>query len=278
MVKLTFKQLSNSYQEKNTFCEKSLGKIYSLKTNHLNNISCNRITCQKCRPRLKNELHENIVRQVIEHDLNRHLIITFPGKKERLKYGYQKSYRIMNHEWNKLRNVILYKYPDFEYIVLPRAQADPMPGNPAGFCHYHLLMGEYIPKEWLDKKVKKYCMGYTSINYNQDLADYLCKDFFEDTEWHIPYDIKHYRSSRSILINVGNGYKKNEDNIYFTPQMPLNDIETTINAKYSLPLPFEEYVKQFIDSQNKEQPLLPGQYINGELKQISQACLQGVNK
>ena len=53
---------------------------------------------------------------------------------------------------------------------------------------------------WLNKKRKKYGLGYVSIQKNKSVAEYLHTDFFKDHEWIIPYNIRHVRNSRDIFL------------------------------------------------------------------------------
>jgi hypothetical protein len=177
------------------------------------------------------------------------MIITFPGNAARNKIPYHQSYPIMNNDWNKLCKVIKYRYPDYKYILFPRAQSKPIENNPIGYCHFHVIHNKRIPKPWLDNKCKRYTLGYTFLRYNEDVADYLHRDFYDDDEWIIPFNIKHHRSSRSILIR--HQYKANPDNIIFMPTAKISTIEHTVNEHYTRILPFEEYISQFIQITSK---------------------------
>jgi len=130
--------------------------------------------------------------------------------------------------------------------------------NPIGFCHLHTLINCPINNKWIYEKVEKnnYKLGYNFIRENQAVADYLCKDFYDNDEWVIPFNTRHYRSSRNIKINME--YKKDE-NITFIPAY-LNDYEIlgnsttkyevfgkTFKVKNNKILPFEEYIKQFAE-------------------------------
>ena len=111
------------------------------------------------------------------------------------------------------------------------------------------------------------------IRENQDVAEYLCKDFFDDKEWYIPFNIKHYHTSRNVKINIAQGYKKDPNSIIFRdffdtegnynlyqPPWTKERIEEhllnknytiyevfgqTLKTKNQIILPFEKYEEQF---------------------------------
>jgi len=234
------------YQSKNKFCGNGkAGYIYKLSKDKLYRASCNHFSCMSCRKSLKKDLHDRVCQQVDSHELNYHMIITFPGKQAREKIPYYQSYPIMNYDYKKLAMVIKYKYPDFKYIKFPRAQANPIKGNPAGYCHFHVIHNTKINKNWLDNKCKKYTLGYTFLRFNEDVAGYLHNDFYIDDEWTIPLTLKHYSSSRNIIINSGQGYALDPDTIYYTSNASFEFIEKDILDKYGRLLPHEEYLKKF---------------------------------
>jgi len=242
----SFDELYNIYQCRNWVCRNHRrGRVYTYCKDSLFDLNCKQYTCKHCRPALKKDLHDKVCMQVDGFELNYHMVITFPGNDYRNKIDYSNSYRIMNRDWNKLRGVINYYYPGFKYIIFPRAQANPKPGNPRGYCHFHVIHNKKIDKEWLDKKCDKYMLGYTFLRFNEDVAGYLHNDFYSDDEWVIPFNVKHYRSSRCIKINPGLGYEKDIDNIYFTANADYISIENSIIDKYNRCLPFVEYVKMF---------------------------------
>lgn len=245
---LSFEQLKNLYSSKNFLCEKDyFGYLYSYRKNTLYRLNCSQYSCAKCRPHLKHQLHDNVYQQVKFNDLNTHMVMTFGGSALRKEVSYWDSYQFMNDGWYLLRKVIKYKFPDFKYIIFPRAQANPIKNNPPGYCHFHVIHNKRIDKTWLESKLKKYRLGYSFLRHNEDVADYLHNDFFNDDEWIIPFNVKHYRSSRDIVINGSQGYCKDPDDILFPRSTKKDQIEHTLKTKYSRILPFEEYLKQFVE-------------------------------
>lgn len=247
---LSFRQLKDSYRSKNFLCSKDyFGYLYSYRNDRIFRLPCDQYSCVSCRPRLKKDLHDKVCQQVDSNSLNYHMVITFPGNDVRSLVPYYDSYRLMNKDWNKLRGVLKYRFPDFKYIIFPRAQANAYPGNPVGYCHFHVIHNKKISKDWLDDKCRKYYFGYTFLRFNEDVAGYLHNDFYIDDEWVLPANVKHYRCSYDVKINPGQGYLMDPDNILFPKSMRLNKVERLIDKKYSRILPFEEYVKQFVQLQ-----------------------------
>ena len=180
---------------------------------------------------------------VLSFDLDRHFIITSRGKNFRTMYTYEESYDYMSYGWKKLKQRIQRKYGYFDYICFPRAQRD-------GYVHLHVIVNKFIPWSFLDVVRLEVGLGYTSIQKNKSVSDYLHQDFFKDHEYYIPEGKKRYYSSRSIVMNQ---YKRsewwNDENIFFKGKMNLDEIYDLINKKFGYPLPFEEYVNRFIELQ-----------------------------
>lgn len=231
---MEFEHLVDYYNTKDYVCGK-LGKIYDYRYDKLYRVGCGKWHCPVCRRRKKYELFFEVLRSVYNYDLFYHFIITFEGRKLRSTVSWSDSYKFMNLTWPKFRKAIDYEFGKISYIVMPRSQR-------TGYCHYHLLVDREIDFEFLDKKRKSYDLGFVWIHKNQDIAEYLNKDFFKDQEWVIPVNIRHFRKSQNIKFNKF----KLEDSIYFTQKCSIDVIEDTIFNRYSRLLPFEEYVKQFV--------------------------------
>jgi len=265
----TWEELQDYYQRKRHVCSNGKrGKIYSLRKDKLTNNICNNITCAKCRPGIKRQLHQDIVRQVYQNDLDQHFVITSPGKKFRKKHNYADSFKIQEHEWNKYRFVIQYHYPDFKFIRLPRAQTNPTADNPIGYAHQHIIANrpnrvihkykddkiiktiptdETLSFDWLTENKERYQLGFVWIRENQSVADYLHKDFYHDDEWVIPTNKNHVSTSRDIILRPYGNFIKDPDSIYFTEHADKQTIENTVMDRYGRTLPFEEYLKQYHD-------------------------------
>jgi hypothetical protein len=265
-------------------------------------LKCHRYCCSSCRPGLKNKLHNNIVREVCQNNLNYHFIVTAPGGLYRKETQYYDSYKIMMYEFKKLKRNIRYELtklqkgiktrsenpvlkPGYPYdelqlkmITLPRAQSKPIENNPAGFCHLHNITNLPLNIDWLEEKISKnsYRIGYQFIRENQNVADYLCLDYFKDPEWYIPFKQKHYITTENLHLNPGQYMYIEPGNILYRNQdltTYLNDnefkkyIEWDLNQR-GYNLPFEEYVNQFYESlgsNNEVDPIIRKQLSQNEI-------------
>jgi hypothetical protein len=277
----------------------------------INDLTCKNFICKPCRNILKNNLHLNILREVYNKNLIIHMVFTFPGLSERKKINYAQSFKMVNNDYKKLIKCIKYEWKKLlqgkkskyknklfigeipkdplSYICLPRAQSKPEDDNPIGFCHLHVIMNWQLNIKWIYECIKKnnYKLGFCFVRKNQSVADYLCKDYFEDDEWVIPKNVKHYHTSKDIILNISKGsildpgikFIKNTTDVFPDPKKQINDIENKNrmlvnvledqlknnytnyeifgkNLKVFNPkiLPFEEYLKMFVDckSETKE--------------------------
>jgi len=198
------------------------------------------------------------------------MVLTFPGKKARQRFTYSQSYDILTHEWNKFRKLIKYHFPDFKWIRMPRAQTNPFPGNPIGYCHEHLITnsprhkitGRKLDHAFLEEKRKRYKIGYAKIRENQDVAEYLSKDFFHDEEWIIPINLRHVITDSTMILKPGQGYAMDPDNIYYTRNADFKTIEHSIMLKHNQPAPFYLYLREFSQIEPK---ILSGHYVDENL-------------
>ena len=230
---MNFNEIKNDYSNKYTLCER-LGKLYIEENNKIIDIPCNKWECKLCRPKLQYLLYEEILNYVYIFNLQKHFVITFEGKEYRQKYTIEESYKFMNKQWHKFLNVINYHYGKIIYILLPRAQKD-------GYCHFHILTNKYLDWKFLNEKRKKYNLGYVSIQKNKDVAEYLNTDFFKKHEWYIPKGIRHYRSSREIILM---NYRRNRINKYFTNKMTIEQIKNWIEQNKGITQDIESYYIQ----------------------------------
>ena len=194
----------------------------------------------------------DIQREVYRLGFDKHLVMTVPGIQFRKKVTWNQSYPILNYETNKLldtikreiqtqrriqqgeqikrkvkmENSFLHKnqeLPDYDIalIILPRAQANPKDDNPIGYAHNHILTNYPLNKHWIEEKIDKngYQLGYTFIRDNQNIADYLCNDFFIDDEWVIPKNIKHYRTTRNVKLNITDGYVNDPNDKFYKTKL-----------------------------------------------------------
>lgn len=169
--------------------------LYNKDSDLLKIASCKCFSCERCRPKKKYNLLKSIVKSAEAKKLKRHLIITMPGYPFRSLFcNADESFDYAMKKFNEFR--VLYKRKfgkNLSYICLLRSQQD-------GFCHLHILVGDYIPKEWLDDILKQLNLGFPYITYIDvhRIANYLSKYWYKEHEWFIPKSKKHYTTSADI--------------------------------------------------------------------------------
>lgn len=171
-----------------------MGYILDHKNQKLNDILCMKWECKFCRSVKRYLMYIKCLNAVYSYNLNRHMVITFPGKSVRKNVSFIDSYKKLSYSWKKFKQVIQYHQGPFSYIVFPRSQSD-------GYCHYHILLNKYINWYYLNKQRIKHNLGYLSIQKGDNVLEYLSIDFWKDYEWYLPKGKKRVFYSRDILIN-----------------------------------------------------------------------------
>ena len=244
LILIEFEDLKNDYQKAS--CLFTSRKTYNEKEHFIKNVPCLNFSCDKCRQSLKKQLFYNTIIACDVFSLDKHLVLTTEGKKFRNEHDYNESYKLMSKSWKKFKQVVQYKYGKFNYILFPRSQGD-------GYCHYHIISDmKYVPQKWLDLKRKKYSnMGYISIQQNVDIAEYLTKDFWKDSEYYIPYGKKHFIGSKEVkkYMAISGLYEKNIDNHFFQLQpngSPIADqYYDLVNSVSGYPPPLGVLTEEF---------------------------------
>ncbi|EMR73030.1 hypothetical protein MBGDN05_00784 [Thermoplasmatales archaeon SCGC AB-539-N05] len=242
-----FNERKKRYYGKNVYCGNDF--LYHPGKHKLIHSSCNSWSCERCRPRKMKNLLNVIVEQANDKNLTRHLVITSAGKDFREKFSPDESFDFFAKQFNQLRKYYRREFShNLSYIALPRSQED-------GFCHYHCLIGSYIPKNWLDNVLKKLGLGWCFITYVDvhRLANYLSKYWYKEHEWFIPKGKKHYTHSADVDLTLF----APEDNWYFigvpriiSPIVVANCIYECTNFLSGRPPPFDFLVGCFYDNLN----------------------------
>ena len=183
------------YKYANDYCNENY--LYNSESDTLHEAKCNCYNCERCRPIKKYDLLKNIVNVAEKHNLRRHLVITLPGYTFRSLFcNADESFDYAMRKFNEFRVYYKRKFgKNLSYICLIRSQTD-------GFCHLHILVGDYIPKEWLDDVLKRINLGFPFITYVdiKRLGNYLSKYWYKEHEWFIPKNKKHYTHSADIEL------------------------------------------------------------------------------
>lgn len=188
-----WKERKARYYGVNDYCNENY--LYNSESDVLHEAKCKCYNCERCRPKKKYELLTNIVNVAERYGLRRHLVITLPGFPFRSLFcDADESFDYTMKKFNEFR-VLYRRYfgQNLSYICLPRSQSD-------GFCHLHILIGDFIPKTWLDDILKKLNLGFPFVTYVDihRLGNYLSKYWYKEHEWFIPKDKKHYTHSADI--------------------------------------------------------------------------------
>lgn len=192
---IQWKERINRYDGVNDYCNENY--MYNYEFDVLHEAKCKCYNCERCRPIKKYDLLNSIVKAAEKNNLRRHLVITLSGYPFRSLFcNADESFDYAMKKFNEFR--VLYKRcfgNNLSYICLPRSQKD-------GFCHLHILIGNYIPKDWLDNVLKRINLGFPFITYVdiQRLGNYLSKYWYKDHEWYIPENKKHYTHSTDIEL------------------------------------------------------------------------------
>jgi hypothetical protein len=171
--------------------------LYNPKEHVLKKSHCNCFSCSQCRPRLQRQLLNSIVSLAEKHHLTRQLIITVPGVEFRSKVSPDESFAYASKKFNDFRTLYKRRFGhNLEYIALMRSQD-------SGYCHYHILVGAYIPKKWLDQTMNSLKLGFPYIDYVDvhRLGAYLSKYWYKEHEWFIPKNKRHYSHSAGLTID-----------------------------------------------------------------------------
>ena len=81
-------------------------------------------------------------------------------------------------------------------------------------------------------------------------------DFYKDNEWIIPYNFKHMRTSRDIIMNnIDNKDWKQNNSVFRNTRkhkVTIDEMYDEIDKRYRYPIPFEELLKEFYDKLDEE--------------------------
>lgn len=124
---------------------------------------------------------------------------------------------------------------------------------PSGSPHYHNLTNVNINLDWLQEIFKKgdFKLGFSFIRENQDIVDYLAKDFYYPDEWFIPFNHRSISTSQDIKLDVGKGMIPREGTEIFMKK-DLDFVEETL-SKNGMHVPLENYVNMFQDVVKNEE-------------------------
>jgi hypothetical protein len=158
-------------------------------------MGCNRLSCPRCRPKIKKKVIQKVIETAIDYNLQRELILTCPGNEWRVNHSPDMSFKWLNGKFREFK--ILYQRETgkkLSYIKLPRSQK-------SGYCHAHILVNTYIKKSLIENIIKRIGLGSNYKMLYRDLhrlGSYLKNDLYKEHEWFIPVGMRHVSSSMEL--------------------------------------------------------------------------------
>lgn len=261
----------NRYRTVNNTC----GEIdyFDIRHNKIKDNKCCRFTCGRCRDKSISRTLNNVVKNAYKFGLFRHLVITCEGKEFRDKVTADESYDYLPKKWNsfkwlyykefytekvyyhffekgelikkKINNILLKDFVKLKYISFFRSQLD-------GYAHLHILIGSFIPKEWVEKVLRSLSLGWGRIKFVDihRIRNYLSKYWYKTHEWFIPENKKHFSTSREIKLNdyevdKYNYFKLNPVYDWFNKFWLLDGYYEQIMLKTGYPPPYDFMLSEF---------------------------------
>lgn len=244
---------------------------YNAREHRVYGLPCHQWSCARCRPGLIWQLFLRTQEASSVFGLDKHIIVTAPGKDWREDHDEKQQYELFSKDWYRLKQVLTYYYGRFDYVCFLRSQSS---GSP----HNHILANQYIPKNFLKKKASKYPnLGFTSIQQNPDVASYLTKDFWKIHEYVIPDGYRHFSASKHVAPYMTMTGKEAEDIVVMDiPKYGnvLQVAEQVVEHKMGYPAPFDQYLIEFYKNLDKNRSVLPGHYVNEELMNIGKSVVR----
>lgn len=158
----------------------------------LTHMPCNRLSCARCRPKIKRKVIDKLIETCETRHLQRELILTCPGEKWRENHSPDESFKWLNEKFREFK--ILYERETgrkLVYIKLPRSQK-------SGYCHQHIMINTYIKKTLIEDIIKRIGLGTSYKIMYKDLhrvGTYLKNELHKEHEWFIPVGMRHISSS-----------------------------------------------------------------------------------
>jgi hypothetical protein len=191
--KTEWEETKERYQTKNEYC--GTHRLANIDKKTVIPTNCGMFSCSSCREGKIIHTVKNIRKLAFANDLTRFLTMTVGGNDVRSQMPIKESFYFLEEKFRIFK--ILYKRKfghDLQYVKLARSHKD-------GYCHYHILIDQYIPKIWLNQAMKRINSGYCNIKYvdPQRVSAYLSAYLeTKEHEWFIPKGIKHYSMSKGL--------------------------------------------------------------------------------
>jgi len=160
-------------------------------------LRCKSYSCAICGPRKIRQVRKRIVKLAVEHQLQRFLTLTLDPKKMQADLDAPGKIKFLKETWRKMRVSLERKLQHpLVFVSVLELQSN---GNP----HLHLLVGSYLPKEWISSAWQAVGGGWaTRIEYADlhRVAAYLAKYLTEDSVSQLPAGTRRFSASRGLAL------------------------------------------------------------------------------
>jgi hypothetical protein len=158
---------------------------------------CKSYDCGRCGPRKIRQVRKRIVQRALQYGLQRFLTLTLDPKKMKAGWGTQEKIAFLYTVWRKMRIYLHRKLrKSLVFIAVVELQGN---GNP----HLHLLVGSYIPKQWISTSWQALGGGWnTRIEYADvhRVAAYLSNYLTDDSLCDLPPGTRRFSTSRGLAL------------------------------------------------------------------------------
>lgn len=158
---------------------------------------CKSYACGRCGPRKIRRIRKRIVGLAVQHHLTRFLTLTLDPKKLPEGIDVRAKIAYLQAVWRKMREYIRrYLGRSLVFVAVLELQGN---GNP----HLHLLIDEYLPKEWISKAWQAIGGGWaTRIERAQinRVAAYLAKYLTDESVCCLPSGTRRFSTSKGLSI------------------------------------------------------------------------------
>jgi hypothetical protein len=158
---------------------------------------CKSYGCGLCGPRKIRQVRKGIVRRAEEHRLKRFLTLTLDPKKLPPDLEVAGKIQYLYGVWRKMRVYLRRKLgKSLVFIAVMELQQN---GNP----HLHMLVGSYLPKEWISAAWQALGGGSFTRIEEADVhrvAAYLSKYITDESLQDLPAGTRRFSTSRGLAL------------------------------------------------------------------------------
>ncbi len=164
---------------------------------HHRRFRCKSYHCARCGPRKIRQVRKRIVQLAIEHRLRRFLTLTLDPQKLPSGLDTAGKIRYLQKTWRKMRVYLTRRLGrSLAFIAVVELQEN---GNP----HLHLLVGSYLPKQWISSAWQSLGGGWATRIQCADLhrvAAYLAKYVTDDSLRDLPRRTRRFSASKGLAL------------------------------------------------------------------------------